>query len=264
MILPVNNVNNFSVKNNKSYVAKQTPKYQSSKHNNVSFCANPNFILVNECLKPITKNAELNHISHVLKTLGVEQLELGDNVGLARLLKSAIVRIKKLGFDVPSRIKCESQSFLEDQSIQSDIIKNSNSAFKSTIPAVTRWDCVNKPVIHFDPTCSWDTRGLLSSKTKDPRQGVFHETAHYLHMLEFSNNPMIFKDLSTKSLTEYEKEILKKTIGEYATSSPTEAVAEIFSRLVSGESFSDLHPEVFYIYSKYKGPMPHKVDLSNF
>ena len=96
------------------------------------------------------------------------------------------------------------------------------------------------------------------SKTKDLRETIWHEAGHWLHCKNVGY--VRFFGLDKSGLTKEEAEILTEYIGKYSArdNQPTEAIAEIFSRLMSGESYKDLHPEVFHIYQKYGGPMPNK------
>ncbi len=83
------------------------------RHHNqpIHFTGNPDFIITSKVMPSVNKDIELRHISDILKTLGVKELEIGNNVDLAILLKRAMYRVKMLGFDIPTRIRCESKFF---------------------------------------------------------------------------------------------------------------------------------------------------------
>lgn len=245
-----------------------TQKSQSAlpKENNskvIPFKGNIDFVLINKCKQLLPKDAEFKHISDVLRSLGVKELELGDNIDLARLIKSAMCRIKRLGFDVPTIIKCDAKYFDENLKLQ-NIIKDSIAKKPSEIEIITdgfaHWDRVNEPELYFNPALDWGHGNGIGTNVKDPRNTIYHETGHYLHMKNHKNNPMLFNMLKNIKLDPYQKEIVNKTIGLYGSENPvSETIPEIFSRLISGESYSELHPEIFHIYSKYNGPMPNKI-----
>ncbi len=93
--------------------------------------------------------------------------------------------------------------------------------------------------------------------THDKRHTIWHETGHWLHMQKYRKNPRLYEYMQYVKLNQYQKDIVKNTIGEYAAEdSVNECIAETFSRLMSGESYNQLHPEVFQIYTQYNGPMP--------
>ncbi len=234
-----------------------TSNYQSEKI--IPFKGNIDFVLVNKCAQKLPINKEFKHIEDVLKTIGVTELELGDNIGLARLLKSAMCRVKKMGFEVPKKIICDAKFFKNDPEIQA-LTKEMSKKLGITdvsVPAHVRWDSINEPIMYFNPEKNWNDSRAFLSNTKDLRYSIWHETGHYLHIKNFKNNPNEFWKLTQKQLSEYQQGIVRESIGKYAADTTVaETIAETFSRLMSGESYSKLHPEVFYIYNKYNGPMP--------
>ncbi len=232
--------------NNRNIVANNRNTLQS----NVAADA---FVLVREAA-PVARSGEFQHIADVLKTLGVIELELGDNIVLARLLKSAMKRVKRLGYEVPTRIRCEAE-FFEKYGRGKVQVKN---GYSYIAPAATYWDNVNDPIIYFNPKFTWGRRenggGSLSN---DPMHIIWHETGHWLFAKQHSNDVEEYERLWSVRLNNYERNIVEKFIGKYAAMSPVEeSIAEIFARLMSGEFYGELHPEIFNIYSKYRGPMP--------
>ncbi|MDD3149482.1 MAG: hypothetical protein PHV68_01490 [Candidatus Gastranaerophilales bacterium] len=233
--------------------------------NEISFNGNINFILINKGVQAVGKNQELKHISNVLKTLGVKELEIGDNLDLAKLLKSAMLQVKKSRFDVPTRIKCESAFFEENKAVQANLRKmmskqGTMGVGEWSIPGVVKWNGLNEPVLYFNTKNNWNLGNGVLSKNQDSRHAIFHETGHWLHMMKYKNNPQMFKYLENIELDSYQKGIVNDTIGTYASENPVpETIAEIFARLMSKESYSNLHPEIFNIYTKYNGPMPKKI-----
>lgn len=226
-------------------------KYINNK--SITFKGNVNFIIKDSFTKSVKVNDEFKHISDVLKSLGVEELKLGDNVDLARLLKSAMCRVKRLGFDVPKKIRCESEYF---DNIRPRIHNLKNNDF---IGGIVSWDSLNEPIVYLNTKIDWKKQAGINTISKDLRTIIWHETGHYLHMKNYKNSPFVYKMLDSIKLDDYQKNIVKNTIGNYAAeNSVNETIAEIFARLMSGEDYNKLHPEVYYIYSKYNGPMPKK------
>lgn len=247
--------------NNRNIVANNQNKMQ----NNVAFKGNiaaDAFVLVREAA-PVARSGEFKHIADVLKTLGVKELELGDNIDLARLLKSAMKRVKRLGYEVPTRIRCESEIFKKNSGIQREAslaLNNLNvkkEDRKMIVPGAVGWNGINDPVMYLNTEYCWDKEmdGLL--KVKDLRQNIWHETGHWLHMQNYRENPRAYYNLHRIKLDSYQSGIVERSIGLYAARNPVdETIAEIYTKLVSGEFYEDLHPEVFNIYSTYRGPMP--------
>lgn len=233
---------------------------QASQKNDISFKGNVDFILVNKIILPTNGNLELKHISNVLKTLGVKELEIGDNVELARLLKSAMYRVKMLGFDIPTIIRCESKIFNENEQLQASIktfMQKHKNAISVSAPGVVGWDGINTPILYLNTGHNWKSGNGISTKSQDPRNAIWHETGHYLHMQNHKKNPQMYQYLTHIELDPYKKDIVQNTIGLYAAENPVhETIAEIFARLMSGEAYNKLHPEIFNIYTKYNGPMP--------
>ena len=98
----------------KTKVSLSSPKIRSIQNNRqICFRGDVNFILVDKLLPTVNKNAEFKHISDVLKTIGVKELEIGDNITLARLLKSAMYRVKMSGFNMLEVLKRERTSGME-------------------------------------------------------------------------------------------------------------------------------------------------------
>lgn len=262
-MLNVSFKNNYSggYKNNQRIITT-APKILPQLKNDsfISFKGNVDFVLVNKLASPVIENAELKSISNILKSLGVKELEIGDNLELARLLKSAMCRVKRLGFDVPTRIRCESKYFDENERIQKklhEVIINNKDYIGASIPATISWNGIEEPIMYFNPKRNWENGNGNSTKSHDPRHIIWHETGHWLHMQNHKKCPQMYDYLNQINLNSYKKDIVKSTIGKYAADSPmTETIAEIFARLMSGEAYNKLHPEVFNIYREYKGPMP--------
>lgn len=190
----------------------------------------------------VFRNLELKFISSGLKKLGVRELELGDNIHLARLLNSAMKRVKQAGFDVPTRIRCESKIFREDKDLAKSV-------------GVVDWDGLKEPILYLRTSLDWKNDLNIASNTKDPQFPIWHEIGHWLHMKNHTKERWGY--LKNISMNQYQRDIVKKTIGGYAASNGIpDIIAEIFARLMSGESYDKLHPELFNIYSKYNGPMP--------
>ncbi len=230
------------------------------KPSSVPFKGDINFVLINKCAQKLPIDVEFKHISNVLETLGVSELELGNNIELARLLKSAMCRLKRLGFDIPTRIKCDSKYFENNPFIQKhtkNVIDKNHNFINVTVPAYADWDGIHEPTLFFNPKHNWHRGNGIASKINDQRHAIWHETGHYLHMKNHKHNPYAFQILTNTKLDNYQKEIVRKAIGSYgADESIAETIAETFSRLVSGESYNSLHPEIFHIYTKFNGPMP--------
>ena len=245
---------------NKAFDLVKTQTQPIKPQKTIPFKGGIDFILVNKCAQKLPINSEFKHIEDILKTLGVKELELGDNIELARLIKSAMCRLKRIGFDIPTKIKCSSKYFDNDPRIQQELkVLKSKSPFnaKVTIPGYADWDGISEPVLYFNPNHNWHKGNGDWSKINDQRHAIWHETGHYLHMKNYKNNPYAFKTLTMTHLNDYQKEIFEKCIGKYSVDGPiAEAVAETFSKLVSGESYNSLHPEIFHVYTKYNGPMP--------
>jgi len=231
----------------------------------VSFNGNINYVFINKITDSSNLSPEFKHISNVLKTIGVKELEIGDNLELARLLKSALLKIKKLGFDIPERIRCESEYFETAPHIKEMIedFRRSYPEFKNLIVnAMFDYEDLSNPIIYLNTKGCWDSKNILA-KINDPRDSIWHEVGHYLHFKNYKNDLQKFEELSNIQLNKYEKDIVRDTIGIYAAdNNVNDAIAEIFSRFISGKSYDRLHPEIFNIYSKYKGPMPKAENMN--
>lgn len=244
--------NQINISNNRRKHINSIIKSQETQNSRVPmFKGNPDFVMVSGLKPHIPQSIELKQISNVLRTLGVEELEVGDNILLAKLLKSAMCRVKKLGFEVPTRIKCDSKLFRE----------NFPQKVKMVAGGVF-WNDVDEPILCLNPEYYHWGSMANNTNTKDPRQPIWHEIGHYLHMQNHRNAPMIYRLLDAVKLDEYQQNLVKNYIGTYAIDGSDkmipDTIAEIFARLVSGESYQTLHPELFNIYSKYNGPMPKK------
>lgn len=224
----------------------------------IHFGSDVNFVLVNKFLPTVNKNVEFKHIYDVLKTLGVQELELGDNLTLARLLKSAMYRVKMAGFNVPTRIRCEAKYFNENEEIVNKKLQTKlRTGREIIIPGVTNWDGINDPLIYLNTEHPWGVKCYDNTQCEDFRHVIWHETGHFLHMQNYRNNPQAFEYLNYIYIDPSQKDIVHDTIGKYAAENAVpDTITEIFTRLLSGESYNKLHPEIFNIYSKYRGPMP--------
>lgn len=226
----------------------------------IPFTGNVNFILVNKVVPLVGKFKELSQIENTLKILDFKELQLGNNVELARLLKSAMFKVKALGFKVPSRIRCESKFFHENpelQKLSKRFTDRHKEAIKTSIPGTVTWDGISEPILYLNTEANWKNGNGDGTKVKDLRHVIWHETGHYLNMMNHKKNPQMYDHLQQTELNPYQRSIVKDCIGIYAADNPVhETIAEIFSRLMSGESYNKLHPEIFDIYSKYRGPMP--------
>lgn len=260
--LNIRPINNPQILSNSNLKAINSNKSSQPAQNNafIPFKGNAEFVMINKLTSPINGNAELNHISNILKTLGVKELEIGDNITLARLLKKAMYRVKMLGYDIPTRIKCESKAFTENARLREKIQGLTNKhgvAARLCIPGTVSWDCISEPILYLNTGMDWRFGNGALTKTQEARHPIWHETGHWLHMKKYEKDPQAFIDMEQIELNPYQKNIVRETIGEYAAENPVvETVAEIFARLMSGEAYDKLHPEVFHIYSKYNGPMP--------
>lgn len=194
---------------------------------------------------PSNLPTELNHIYNVLKTLGVKELEIGDNLDLARLLKSALFRVKKMGFDIPANIKCESEFFE----------KHFNRA--NRVAGCVEGCNGREPVLYLNTQFQWkNSCSSEQTQTKDSRHIIWHEIGHYLHMKNHGTFDR-YSLLSQIQLSPYRYNIIKEQIGNYAAEEGLkETIAEIFARLISGENYNQLDPEVFEIYKEFNGPLP--------
>lgn len=225
----------------------------------LSFKGNTNFVLINKVPPIIQKNDEIKHIADILYTLGVKELKIGENIELARLLKKAMYKVKLAGFDIPTRISCESEYFKKNEKIlkkQIDGIKNNHIV---SIPGAVGWDRINEPILYLNVDRDWKKGNGSSTKASDPRHIIWHEIGHWLHIQNYKNNPELLDYLGNIKLDPYQKEIVKNIIGDLAAEeSVVDTIAEIFARLLSENSYNQLHPEIFKIYTQYNGPMPKK------
>lgn len=166
--------NKYPIYSNNTQQKIINPKISQRLRNDsfVSFKGNADFVLVNKLIPPISNNLELKHISNILKTIGVKELEIGDNLDLAKLLKSAMCRVKRLGFNVPTRIKCESTHFNENERIQKKLqesIANNKDCIAMNIPATTQWNGIEEPIMHFNPEHDWKSGNGNLTEAHDPR-----------------------------------------------------------------------------------------------
>lgn len=221
----------------------------------ITFKVKPSFGMVSGLKQHIPQGIELKQISNVLRNLGVEELEIGENVQLARLLKSAMLRVKKLGFEVPTRIRCETAIF--EQIFGEFDYKHSPGRIKLCNDG-------RDPIMFFNPDYSWGSP-YFQTKTVDPRHPIWHEIGHYLHMKNYNNDSSLLRLLCDIILDSHQREVIKETMGEHAIcrmkGMVPESIAEIFARFMSGESCQTLPPEIFNIYSTYNGPMPKENSL---
>lgn len=231
-----------------------------SSQNNIAFKGGvvaDSFVLLRESA-PVIHKPEFNHIADVLKALGVQELELGDNIVLARLLKSAMKRVKRMGYDVPTWIRCESEIFLKNERLKRTVAQaNLNMGYKNPIIYGTvSWNGLSEPIMYLNTKYNWDF-GNNEANMKASKCIIWHETGHWLHIQNYTKNPEEYVKLQNIKLDRYQREIVAKSIGEFAAkNSVSETIAEIYTRFVSGEFYEKLHPEIFNIYSKYRGPMP--------
>lgn len=249
-----NNTSSYSINSN----ARITKCRHNSESARIQFGGNCDFTLISKTAAPLIKNAELKHISDILRTLGVKELEIGDNIELARLLKSALCRVKKIGFDVPTRIRCESAFFENKEKLINIAAKGNNNLSKiSAVPASIIYNAKNNPIMYFNTAHNWRLGNGPGSKTTDKRHIIWHETGHFLHIQCHKNNPISYASLNKIFLNGTEKEIVRESIGDYAADWPvSETIAEIFARLMSGESYNRINPEIFNIYNRFHGPLP--------
>lgn len=242
--------------NNKNIVATNITKSQ----NNLTFKGNvaaDAFVLVKEAA-PVTLSGEFQHIADVLKQLGVRELALGDNIDLARLLKSALQRVSDAGYDIPTRIKCEAEHFEANETIREHIRKSNRSYDSKDIPAETSLEegHVNVPIIYFNTKYDWGKKNQNLIKAPSHKHIIWHEVGHWLHIQNYGNNPIFLKELSDVQLNPYQRYITTETLG-YRNDNPVhEIIAEIFAKLMSGEIYSQLHPGLRRIYSYFRGPIP--------
>lgn len=97
--------------------------------------------------------------------------------------------------------------------------------------------------------------------TTDPLQVVYHETGHYAHFVNASTtsrsgfvdvNPELFDDtpfFGAGPLSERGR--MLRQVSSYASTNPTEFVAETFTGRMTGKTYL---PEVMDLYRKYGGP----------
>lgn len=217
-----------------------------------SFSNDVNYKLVNKAPKPFFKNKEFKHIYYVLKSLGVEELDIGNNIELARQLKSAIIEVKKAGFEVPTRIRCESIHFDRSKKVQ-NTLKKAKSNEIVEVPGSVCNDHYGDPILYLNTSLRWKNHESILSKSIDPRHTIWHETCHWLQV---KNNNQEIKDMDFMKLSSIEKRLVNKYIGAYAADScPSETVAEIFACLMSNKSCNSMHPGILNIYKKYYGPV---------
>lgn len=249
--MKITNISNCSKQNRITYSKNKVSRVQNNT-GSVNFKGNPNFILLNSIID-IAKKQELDNISKYLTTLGVKELELGDNIDLARLLKIGLQKIKMRDYQVPTRIKCNSKYFDNNPRLTIDKEKW-KKYYDINVPAFCDWDYITEPVMYFNPKSNWKDHVSALTKNASPCHPIWHECGHWLHMK--NHNPVAYTLLKTLKLTEYEKGILKDTLGDYSTDSTIEAIAEIFVKLISDGNHNNIPLELFQLYSKYYGPLP--------
>ena len=255
-MLKVGFKNSSSVYTPKSIV-KHPDNQKEQKNSGISFKGSRDIILVTQGLtSAVARTKELISISYFLKSLGVKELEIGDNIDLARLLKSTMCRVKSVGFDVPTRIICESRVFEENEEIQKLMkafkIKNGQEA---VISGFTEWDAINDPILYLNTGKDWKKGNGGGTRSKDPMHIIAHETGHWHHCKSYIDNPKGLDKLLDIEIEPYQKEIVRNNLGSYAVNQ-YDIVAEIFARLVLGDSYKAFPPEIFKLYRIYNGPMP--------
>lgn len=264
-IMPINKANIYQNNSHQSTVGNKNNAFkQTLGKNNVSFKAKSDApIGIFRTVTNFIKNKRLENCYKNIKSMGVEDLKIGDNIELAVLLESAISRVKELRYDVPKIIKCESEIFNTEKEIQVRILTAAaNPGTKIATPGIVVSDFTSEPILYLNTDHEWKRPPNLeniNSKTQDMRHAIWHEVGHVLLIKNYKYFPPDYAYLKKQKLNSYEKDIVKETIGNYAAEEPiTEAIAEIFARLMSGESYDKLHPEIFNVYGKYRGPMPKR------
>lgn len=231
--------------------------------NNIAFKGNvatDAFVLMREAA-PVAKTSEFLHIADALKTLGVKELELGDNIVLARLLKGAIQRVKLMGYDVPTKIRCEAEHF-EDNKALRYIYKRAypNDIYKpENLPASVSWDAntLSVPIIYLNPKYDWEF-GVNRFKIPDDKKFIiWHEIGHWIHMKNHGNNPDWLRELSEIQLDSSVGPQIEAGLGRFRSDNPIpETIADTFGMIMMGRSYHEMPAIVRSIYEKYRGPMP--------
>lgn len=245
--------------NNRNVVVANANKSR----NNITFKGNvakDAFVLVGRTA-PETLKGEFKHIADVLKTLGVEELELGDNIYLARLLKSAMKRVKQLGYDVPTRIRCEAEHFEKNRELRATYQRAypQYTYNPEDVPAVISWhtECASVPIIYFNPKYNWQS-GTNNFKIPDEKRFIiWHEIGHWIHMKNHEFNPLRIKELSEVQLSPLQGSQISAILGRFRADNPVpETIADTFGMLMLGRSYSKMPSVLREIYEQYRGPMP--------
>lgn len=222
---------------------------------NVSFKGAESLNHISGIIKtPLSKSEELKDISNVLKDMGAKFLVIGDNIDLARNLKSAMYKVKEMGFDVPTKLLCESDFFEENEELQILLRSMSEEGKKVSIPGVVEIYGSGAPILHLNTGCNWKEYNSKLQKSKDSRHVIWHETGHWLHA---NNTRDKYQYALSKRLEPDERKIVKEQIGSYgADNQADDAVAEIFAEIVELGTFDKVDSKLLEIYKKYGGPMP--------
>ena len=256
-MLSVNLVNNFKLQSTN----KNNYKKNNFSQNNIkpSFKGGIDFVLINKAKSLVPQDLELKQIFNFLKSLGVEELEIGENKTLARLLKKAIIEVKQRGWVIPTRIKCSEKFFKEDQEVFKYYINQSKKLNcpldEVIILGLTKMNYFNNesPIIYLNSSFNWQKN--YSKKILIKEHAILHEFGHWTTFVQNKRNPFFLMLLQKTGLKPEEKAGVNQLMGEYIAESPVhELLADTYARRVSDKDFDNKYPEIMKIYRRFKGP----------
>ena len=210
-----------------------------------------------------TSNPDILKIEQNLKQIGIKaKFSDKSSPDFAKLTEETLKDLRKQGYELPERV-CVSP--LIGMCSKACVVMGPNK------PATTIFFNTS-----FSEKTAKNNENYITGKfldgafsTENPKHIIRHEIGHFLHSKKglinlylqfFSNLAHIPK--SEPVLTENNKNLLKKSVSEYATSDNmlgTEAVAEIFAGLTDGKKYSR---EIMDLYIKLNGPIPKQAELA--
>lgn len=201
-------------------------------------------------------NADVLRIEQNLRKQGVKAKFSDKSSGdFARLTEETMRDISKQGYDIPKRL-CVSPfiGMCTKGSVLMGPTKPAETVFFNTSFA-------EQPLKYFENYMLGKFLKRIFS-TDNPKHTIRHEIGHYLHSrkglrdlyLQYLSSSAFLPN-SKPILSENNKELIKKSVSEYATEGErgTEAVAEIFAGLIDGKKYGR---RITDIYHRLKGPVP--------
>jgi hypothetical protein len=201
--------------------------------------------------KALIKSAEAVTATVTETYLGIGKLDYAGVEVIANAVTPALQEIKKRGLPLPDNILVNKEKFIawaekegfNPEDIAASFVPNVShtKTYLLLNPLSKSWSDMQSDVNRNFSTGYWSTN--------NQHHAIYHEMGHFMH---YRQSKQVYLALISSKFKPDDLLIAEK-VSSYAKTSPAEFVAEVFAKLLNGDSVSD---DVITLYEKLKGYKP--------